>query len=184
MKDYNVKNAWRWWGYSKWLQRSDPSPRLFAKCLSHSRGVQVLSNMFSVSRIGGIWKVNSIIQHTTKQKWILIVPRGATPGCQREPAFGGLDPTTICRLVVHAGARFCHSRLCERGGNSLKDICHFHVSISAVCCVVFFAVIRTAEHAGSRCSRGEGVCQHERWNFYSMVCLKCCTAKKKKISSY
>lgn len=120
MKDYNVKNAWRWWGYSKWLQRSDPSPRLFAKCLSHSRGVQVLSNMFSVSRIGGIWKVNSIIQHTTKQKWILIVPRGATPGCQREPAFGGFDPTTICRLVVHAGARFCHSRLCERGGTVLK----------------------------------------------------------------
>lgn len=39
-------------------------------------------------------KGNSIIQHTTKQKWILTVPRGAIPGCQREPAFGGFDPTT------------------------------------------------------------------------------------------
>lgn len=36
---------------------------------------------------------------------------------------------------------------CERG-NGLNAICHFHVSISVVCCVVF-AVIRMANHAGS-----------------------------------
>lgn len=69
-------------------------------------------------------------------------------GCQREPAFQGFDPTNLPVRRPH-GARFCHSRPCERG-NSLKDICHFHVSVSAVCCVVF-AVIRMANHAGSHC---------------------------------
>lgn len=74
-------------------------------------------------------------------------------GCQREPAFQRFDPTNL-RVRRPFAARFCHSRFCERA-NSLKDICHLHVSIYAVFCVVF-AVIRMAKHAGSHSYWGEG----------------------------
>lgn len=60
------------------LQHSNTSPRLFAKFLSHSRGVQVLSSMFSANKRCDL-TVNSIIQHTKRNGSLLCQTRGRNP---------------------------------------------------------------------------------------------------------
>lgn len=125
-------------------------------------------------------KANSILQHIKRNGSLL---------CQRKrEKFGFLGANVSLRfkdstqpnLPVRRphGARFCHCRLFLRG-NSLKDICHFHVSISAVCCVVF-AVIGMAKHAGSRSYWGEGTANKRAKMIWRCVL----NAALQKISSY
>lgn len=175
MKDFNVKNAWWWWGYSKWLQRSYPSPRLFAKCLSHSRGVQVLSKYVFSQQNRWDLKVNSIIQHTTKQKWILTVPRGAIPGCQREPAFGGFDPTTFAGWSSTPEPDSA-TAASARGGTVLKTSAIFMFPFLRFA-VLFLLWLGRPSTLGLAVPEAKGL-PTRALKFYSMVCFKCCTAKK------
>lgn len=59
--------------------------------------------------------------------------------CQR---FGPPNPP------VHVHTRPDSATAASERGNRIRNLCHFHVSISAVCCAVF-AVIGMANHAGS-----------------------------------
>lgn len=122
-------------------------------------------------------EVNSISQHTKRNGFLLCQKKGTNSEFW-VPTWACVPRIRPNKSACSSWAGSSHSRLCQRG-NSLQDVCHLHVSISAVCCAIF-AVIRMANHAGSYCYWGEGTAninaEIKRW------CVL--NAALQKVSSY
>lgn len=122
--------------------------------LSHSRGVQVLFRMFSVSR-GCDLKVNLIIQHTNRNGFLLCQKKGTNsdfwvPTWARVPRIrpnkSGRSSSTRSRILSQPPLPEG-----EQSWRRLPFSCfHFCGLLCCSCCD------KMANHAGSYCYWGEG----------------------------